>query len=248
MKEKPITFVNFCVDIGRGDIDLSNSIHRSFSLYENGMYQNISTHVPLVVYTSVDNIYIPKHRNENNLVICDFTTKTIEDEFPEFEKYKKNYSISGKDDIATCLFYYVPLVVLKMKKIVDVINENPFGSEMFFWMDCHFTSGILDQSFLNDEEIYLKTHENLKNKIGDKFLLFNYADRPFGFFWGGNRKAIFSVYEQYFKVFFENMENFLYTEELIFKNIYSKNPELFHFVDIPVNSPYKIAVSEYITT
>ena len=248
MNQKPITFVNFCVDIGRENIDPSNSIHRSFHLYKTGMEENINTNVPLVVYTSVDDVIIPNHRNENNLLIKNFTTESIDSEFPNFEKFKSTYPITRKDEIASLLFYYVPLVVLKMKKIVDIIHENPFDSEMFFLMDCHFTRGILDQSFLTDEETYLKMFENLKTKIGDKFLLFNHSNRPYGFFWGGTKESILKVYEAYFKIFFDNMENFLYTEEVIFKEIYSRNPELFHFVDITdASGLYKIAVSKYIT-
>lgn len=248
MKQKPITFVNFCVDIGRDKINPSNSIHRSFDLYRIGMEENINTNVPLIVYTSVDDITTPIHRNENNLLIKKFTTDTIESEFPNFEDYKNIYPTTNKDEIATLLYYYVPLVVLKMKKIVDTIEENPFNSEMFFWMDCHFTRGILDQSFLTEENSYLNMYENLKNKIGDKFLLFNSSSRPFGFFWGGTKEAITKVYNEYFKIFFDKMDTFLYTEELIFKEIYSKNPDLFHFVDITdASGLYKIAVSEYIT-
>jgi hypothetical protein len=119
---------------------------------------------------------------------------------------------------------------------------------MFFWMDCHFTRGILDQSFLTDEQSYLNMYENLKDKIGDKFLLFNHTNRPYGFFWGGTKEAILKVYEEYFKVFFDNMNSFLYTEEVIFRDIYLRKPELFNFVDITEASGlYKVAVSDYIT-
>ena len=248
MNKKPITFVNFCVDIGRDKIDPTNSIHRSFDLYRIGMEENINTNVPLVVYTSVNDINIPEHRNDDNILIKEFTTETIESEFPDFENFKKTYPTTSKDEIATLLFYYVPLVVLKMKKIVDTIHENPFQSDMFFWMDCHFTRGILDQSFLTDEQSYLNMYENLKDKIGDKFLLFNHTNRPYGFFWGGTKEAILKVYEEYFKVFFDNMNSFLYTEEVIFRDIYSRKPELFNFVDITEASGlYKVAVSDYIT-
>ena len=90
-----------------------------------------------------------------------------------------------------------------MKKIIDVIEENPFNSDYFFWMDCHFTRGILNMSFLEQEEDYLKMYNNVKNKNGDKFLLFNNAARPYGFFWGGSKTAIKNVYEKYFKLYFQ---------------------------------------------
>jgi hypothetical protein len=87
MNKKPITFVNFCVDIGRDKIDPTNSIHRSFDLYRIGLEENINTNVPLVVYTSVNDINIPEHRNDDNFLIKDFTTETIESEFPDFENF-----------------------------------------------------------------------------------------------------------------------------------------------------------------
>lgn len=248
MNKKPITFVNFCVDIGREKIDQTSTIHRSFALYKTGMDDNINTNLPLVVYTSVDDVNIPEHRNDDNLIIRNFNTDSIENEFPDFSKYKEYYPKTHKDELSTLMFYYAPLVVLKLKKIVDVINENPFNSEMFFWMDCHFTRGILKSDFLYDNEAYLEMSENLKEKIGDKFLLFNHTTRPFGFFWGGTKTAIMNVYEKYFDIFFETLPTTILHEELIFKKIHETNPELFHYVDITeFGQNYKIAVSEYIT-
>jgi hypothetical protein len=247
MNKKPITFVNFCVDIGRDKIDPTNSIHRNFDLYRIGMEENINTNVPLIVYTSVNDINIPKHRNDDNLLIRNFTTQDIENEFPNFEQFKNTYPVTRKDEIATLLYYYVPLVVLKMKKIVDTINENPFQSDMFFWMDCHFTRGILNMSFLEQEESYVNMYNNVKNKNGDKFLLFNNAARPYGFFWGGSKTAIKNVYENYFKLYFESLPTKMLTEELLFKQINETNPEFFNFIDITnCSSNYKIAVSDYL--
>ena len=149
MNNSPVTFVNFCVDIGRGDLPDKSQIKRDFALYEVGMMENIDTKVPLVVYSSVKDIKIPEHRNESNLQINFFDTNTLEQEFPDFELYRKTYPITHKDEIASSLFYYAPLVVCKMKKMMDVINENPFNSEYFFWMDCHFTRGIFETNFLH---------------------------------------------------------------------------------------------------
>ena len=42
MNQKPVTFVSFCVDIDRGDIDPSNLIYRSFELYKQGFYENLN--------------------------------------------------------------------------------------------------------------------------------------------------------------------------------------------------------------
>jgi hypothetical protein len=248
MNKKPITFVNFCVDIGRDKIDPSNTIYRSFELYKTGMDENIKTNLPLIVHTSVNDVNIPTHRNDNNLIIRNFNTDSIENEFPNFSKYKEYYPKTHKDELSTKMFYYAPLVVLKLKKIVDAINENPFDSDMFFWMDCHFTRGILKTDFLYKDESYLDMCRNLREKIGDKFLLFNHTSRPFGFFWGGTKTAITNVYKKYFDIFFETLPTTILHEELIFKKIHESNPELFHYVDITDHGQnYKIAVSEYIT-
>jgi hypothetical protein len=135
-----------------------------------------------------------------------------------------------------------------MKKIIDVIKENPFSSNMFFWMDSYFTRGINDFSFLMEDEKFVNMYNVLSTKIGDKFLLFNFHSRPFGFFWGGTKIAIEKVYEEYFDIFFENLPNKIMAEELIFKKIYEKNPDLFHFVDISEHGQnYKEVVSKYIT-
>jgi len=243
----PVTFVNFCVDIGRDKIDLNNSIHRSFELYKAGMYENIATNVPLVTYTSIDSPIVPSHRNDSNFRLRHFGINEIENEFPNFELYRQSYPNTHRDEIESLLFYYNPLVVLKMKKMIDVIDENPFNSDYFFWMDCHFTRGILNMSFLEQEESYVNMYNNVKNKNGDKFLLFNNAARPYGFFWGGSKTAIKNVYENYFKLYFESLPTKMLTEELLFKQINETNPEFFNFIDITNrSSDYKIAVSDYL--
>lgn len=254
MTKSPITFVNFCVDIGRGDIPMvshghASTIRRDFDLYKMGMMENISTHVPLVVYSSVKDIILPGHRNDTNLRYNYFDKMTLESEFPNFELFRETYPKTHKDEIATLLFYYAPLVVLKLKKIVDVINENPFNSDLFFWMDCHFTRGVYPIDHLMIEENYLNMYENVSKKLGDKFLLFNHTNRPFGFFWGGTRTAIMNVYQRYFEIFFEFLPKTILTEELIFKKIYEENPDIFSFNDLTsVGQNYKLAVTDYLTT
>jgi hypothetical protein len=243
----PVTFVNFCVDIGRDKIDPVNTIHRSFELYKAGMYENMATNAPLVTYTSIESPVVPPHRNDSNFRLHHFGINEIENEFPNFELYKQSYPTTKRDEIESALFYYNPLVVLKMKKMMDVIEENPFNSDYFFWIDCHFTRGILDMSFLEKEESYLRMYNNVKNKIEDKFLLFNHSTRPYGFFWGGSKTAIKNVYENYFNLYFESLPNKMLTEELLFKQIYETNPEFFNFMDITNRSgDYKLAVSDYL--
>lgn len=247
MENKKITFVNFCVDIGRGDLPSNNTVFRSFDSYRLGMYENLDSYVPIVIYTSEKSVQLPNHRNNSNTVINHYTIENIKNDFPNYSLYENFYKKSKKDEIASFLYYYVPLVVLKIKKMIEVIEQNPFNSEMFFWMDSHFARGIEDQKFLYEEEYYLKMFENLTNKVQDKFLLFSNSNRPFGFFWGGTKPAIYNIYENYFDIFFNNLEDRLLTEELIFKIIYENNPELFKFLDISdKSSKYKIAVSEFL--
>jgi len=247
MTKKPITFISFCVDIDRGSLSEENNIKRDFSLYRVGMNENIDTIMPLVMYTSDDQLILPEHRNENNFRHHIFTKETIESEFPNFDLYKKTYPNTHKDEIATSLFYYVPLVVLKLKKIIDVINENPFGSEYFFWMDCFFTRGIVENDFLYNEESYNKMVQNVTNKIDDKFVLLNFGPRPFGFFWGGSKKALLNVYENYFDIFFEFLPKTILTEELLFKEINQRNPDLMNVIQVDRGDQYKIACQNYLT-
>jgi len=246
--EKPMTFVSFCVDIGRGQLPQTSTIKRDFNLYKSGLMDNLRTQLPMVIYSSIKDIELPKHRNDDNLQYNYFDVDTLEKEFPDFSKYSEYYPKTHKDELSTLMFYYAPLVVLKLKKIVDVIEENPFNSDMFFWADCYFTRGILSTDFLYDNNSYQNMCKNVYEKIGDKFLLFNHTTRPFGFFWGGTKKAIMNVYEKYFDIFFETLPTTILHEELIFKKIYELNPELFHYMDITdYGQNYKIAVSEFIT-
>jgi hypothetical protein len=247
MENSPITFLSFCVDIGRDKIDKNNSVFRDFELYKVGMCENIETNVPLILHTSVENVNIPNHRNENNFRLHHFDTSDIEKEFPNFQLYREMYENTKKDDIERVLFYYNPLVVLKMKKMMDAIKENPFNSDYFLWIDCHFTRGIMDCSFMEEENSYLKMYENIKIKNKDKFLLFTEIYRPYGFFWGGNKTAIENVYEKYFEFYFESLPNKLLTEELLFKKIHEYKPDLFNYIDISnYGGSYKMAVYDYL--
>jgi hypothetical protein len=246
MKTKPVTFVSFCVDIDRGLLPVSNTIHRSFELYKSGMYENVGTNVPLVLYSSVDDLRVPSHRNDSNFRHYFLDKESIEKEFPNFELYKESYPTTHRDEIASSLFYYTPLVVLKMKKMMEVIEDNPFESDMFFWMDCFFLRGILEPEFLYQEEEYLKMYDNVKNKLDDKFVLLNFGPRPFGFFWGGNKKALQNVYEKYFSIFFESLPTKLLTEELIFKIISEKYPDLMHVIQVESPSNYKLTCQDFL--
>lgn len=246
MTNSPVTFVSFCVDIDRGKIPIENTIRRDFSLYLSGMMGNLNTNVPLVLYSSVKDLPSLNHRNKDNFRSYYFDKTSIENEFPNFELYKKHYPTSHKDEIAHAMFYYTPLVVLKMKKMMDVAIENPFNSEYFFWMDCFFTRGILETKFLHEEEHYLKMCENVKNKLGDKFVLLNWGPRPFGFFWGGNKESLKRIYEKYFEIFFEFLPTKLMAEELIFKVIMERNPELMHVIDVEDGTKYKITCQDFL--
>lgn len=242
----PITFINFCVDIDRGLIPKDNTIRREFNLYEHGMYDNLKTILPIVLYTSSKNIPKFNHRNEKNLKINYFDKISIENEFPNFDLYKKYYPYTNKDEIETAMFYYAPLVVLKLKKVIDVMNENPFNSEYFFWIDCFFTRGIIESDFLYNEDDYLKMCENVKNKMNDKFILLNWGNRPFGFFWGGNKSSLEKVYEKYFDIFFEFLPKKIMAEELIFKIIMERHPELMQIIDVDILSQYKLTCQDFL--
>jgi hypothetical protein len=133
-----------------------------------------------------------------------------------------------------------------MKKMMEVIEDNPFDSDMFFWMDCFFLRGILEPEFLYQEEMYLKMYDNVKNKLGDKFVLLNFGSRPFGFFWGGNKESLKKVYEHYFEIFFEYLPTKLLTEELIFKIINERYPDLMHVIQLERPSNYKIICQDFL--
>lgn len=246
MKSKPVTFVSFCVDIDRGLLPESSGIYRSFELYKVGMYENIGTNIPLVLYSSVNDLRVPSHRNDSNFKHYLLEKSSLENEFPNFELYKDAYPTTHKDEIESSLFYYTPLVVLKMKKMMEVIEQNPFDSEMFFWMDCFFLRGILQPEFLYKEEDYLKMYKNTKSKLGDKFVLLNFESRPFGFFWGGNIKSLNNVFENYFNIFFESLPKKLLTEELIFKTINERYPDLMHVIEVKNINNYKITCQDFL--
>lgn len=246
MNSKPITFVSFCVDIGRGLLPQNNSVYRSFELYKTGMYENIETIVPLVLYSSIKDLNIPEHRNDSNFKHFYLDKTLLELEFPNFDLYKKHYPTTCKDEIETSLFHYTPLVVFKMKKMMEIVDNNPFNSDIFFWMDCFFLRGMLETDFLFLEEKYLNVYENVKNKIEDKFVLLNFGSRPLGFFWGGNKESLKKVYQNYFDIFFENLPTKLVTEELIFKIINERYPDLFYNIEIDTSSSYKLYCQNFL--
>jgi len=261
MNNPQVTFVNLCVDIDRGKINPPSLIRRDFELYQQGFYENLNTSLPFVFYTSIKNPNIPPHRDDSNVRIKYFDKNSIENEFPDFELYKHYYDTSHKDEISSCLFYYAPLVVLKLKKMIDVINENPFNTDYFIWMDCYFERG-LDSNVFKDEILAKDFCNKIVNKVQDKFLLLKGAGgmtnsikdssfkeifRPFGFFWGGHKDILFKVYEKYFEIFFEFLPRGIITEETIFYIMYNRYPELFNIVDVaPYRHLYKQGLIDYL--
>jgi len=248
MKNNLITFVTFCVDIGRGDLPLENSIHRNFELYKAGMYENINRKVPMVLFSSVEHLKVPDHRNLTNFRHIPLTKSLIENDFPNFELYREFYPVTKKDEIENSLFYYTPLVVLKMKKMIEISKLNPFDSEIFLWIDCFFTRGMLNLDFMNEENTYQMMCENVKQKLNNnKFVLLNWGSRPFGFFWGGTTQALQDMYEHYFEIFFEYLPTKLMTEELIFKEINERYPDLINMIQVENPNDYKLTCRNFMT-
>ena len=246
MKDNIITFVTFCVDIGRGELPLNNSIHRNFELYKSGMYENINTKAPMILFSSIQDLLVPHHRNETNFRHFPLTKIIIENDFPNFELYREYYPTTKKDEIENSLYYYTPLVVLKMKKMIEISKLNPFDSEIFLWIDCFFTRGMLNLDFMNDENAYQMMCENVKQKLNNnKFILLTWGPRPFGFFWGGNIQALQNIYEHYFKIFFEFLPTKLMTEELIFKVISERYPELIYLIEVENANDYKLTCKNF---
>jgi hypothetical protein len=259
----PVTFVNLCVDIGRGHIDQSSLIYRAFDLYKQGFYENLDSYLPLVTYTSIENPQIPSHRNSSNLIIKPFTTSSIESEFPNYDLFKQYYEHTRKDEIATLLPYYAPLVVLKLKKIIDIIEENPFNSDYFVWLDCYFARGLDPYIFLKEDSSNTFCTDVINKLQNNKFLLLygpgsdigeigldiesKNLFRPFGFFWGGNKEILLKIYKKYFEVFFEILPKSVLTEELIFFILQHRYPELFNLVDLSDSkNMYKQGLLDYL--
>jgi hypothetical protein len=74
----------------------------------------------------------------------------------------------------------------------------------------------------------------------------NFGPRPFGFFWGGNKESLKKVYEHYFEIFFEHLPTKLLTEELIFKIINERYPDLMHVIQVEHPSTYKITCQDFL--
>jgi hypothetical protein len=89
-------------------------------------------------------------------------------------------------------------------------------------------------------------YDKVKNKLGYKFVLLNFGPRPFGFFWGGNKESLKKVYEHYFEIFFEHLPTKLLTEELIFKIISERYPDLMHVIQVEHPSTYKITCQDFL--
>lgn len=259
------TFVNFCVDIGRGNLEEQSGIYRPFELYKSGLLDNINNQIPLIIYSSVKNINIPQHRTDNNFRYYNFNTDNIQQEFPNFNQYLEKYNDDNviRDEICSSLIYYSPLVTLKFKKIMDNIKNNPFKTEYFYWIDCFFERGAGDNIF-NNIEMTNQWIDKLNNKSENKFLVFvsetPYPDfklkldmeitqdrYPFGFFWGGHKDILEKVYKEYFNIYFKYLDKLILTEELIFFILMNQYPDLFKVVHLS-NLNYKRDLMDYINS
>jgi hypothetical protein len=252
----PITYISCCVDIGRGNI--IEPFKRHFSSYETGYRINLDTHLPLVSYNSVPDFFIPSHRDNNNFINKHLDKKILMDILIENKLFNSVYDREDtyKNGIVGLIKEYSPLVLMKMFMMQEVIENNPFNSEYFVWIDCQFNSGI---------ELDLKVEKNcnlftnqLTRLIKDKFLIFKYESSSiescwkmnvskflshnnrtqlntnmYGCFWGASKNILLKLFTSYWDIYKKLLEdNVIPTEELILNILSMEHKDYFNSFNI----------------
>ena len=243
-----ITFVSFCVDIGRGDLPEKDTTHRAFANYVQMTHENLLTDLPLVVFCSDSTTPIPSHRNSDNCIVRTFTQNSIKSQFKLIERYLDGLNKGFEaDEAARKVPLYGPLVLLKYNKIVEIVKENPFDSKYFYWIDASFTRGMNPYILKNRSGSTSIFVEALLKKSSEKFLL-PYPTghgRPFGFFWGSSGSTLLDLLPRYEEQTLLMLEEKLPIEELVFMELEKNNPALFDCVYLN-NTDYKNDLIRYL--
>ena len=255
-----ISFVTGCWDIGRDKLDNTNSNYdwkRSFETYTNRLEQLLNTGLPIIVFgDSKLKEIVDKYPNTHFIHFS-------QDKFYKTPYYERINNIRTskewydqptaqwlKSSPQATLSLYLPIVINKIFCITEAIQQNPFQSNRFFWIDAGITKThepkIIKEmvpKLLNYDKFIFLSHLYRDNTEIHGFLregVHKHCNVPFverimkGFFFGGKVDKFDEILDLYHNIIDKTLnEKYLGCEETYFTIMTYQKPELFDKVIIP---------------
>ena len=198
--------------------------HRTDDWYLSQFKDILNTGVNICIYVSkeyYEKIHELEEKYENLKIM-----KTLDLEDTLFYKISKKYQLSMP---AICYstkdtYEFISLMNSKIEFVKDAIDQNPWGSTHFSWID--FGIGHLLKIDRQKTLDFLGTFRNFEYKTpffafpgcADKFdldYMYYLKEQPFwrfcGSFFIGDKQSILNFY----RIFFENLDNFFETHRTI---------------------------------
>lgn len=247
---KDVTIVSSLFNIKRDGMD-----GRTWEEYLKWFNITLKLKCPMVLFVTEDvREFVEQRRLDIPTEIIVQTVEEIPyyylkeqlDDIIESEEYQKK--ISDPDRIECRHSMYSIVQYSKFKWLQNAIEENPFNSKFFFWMDAG-ASRFFDSSEFDDEYPSNNALESLE-QIGDKFLvqmnteyyndlvsaetlteeyLLDNRSYILGSMFGGTKQGILNVSFQIDDILLNKMisNTFVNNEQIALGYLVKTNPELF---------------------
>jgi hypothetical protein len=255
-----ISFVTGCWDIGRGNLDNTSSNHdwkRNFKTYLDRLEELLRTGLPIIVFGDAE-----LEKMVNTYLNCRFIHFSQENFYksPYFDRIDKIRTSPEWYDQPTAqwlkcspqarLPLYVSIQLNKMFCIKESIQQNPFNSDKFYWIDAGITKthdpNLLIQmipkllkydKFLFMSHLYrdnTEIHGFLREGV-HKHCNVNFVERIMkGFFFGGKVDKFNEIMKLYHNVIDTTLNEFyLGCDETYFTIMVHQRPELFEQIIVP---------------
>lgn len=158
------------------------------------------------------------------------------------DEYKKKIAYPKR--VECILPEYNIIQYSKFGWLEQAIQENPFGSEYFFWMDVGISRFFLDTNInlkYPGNDLIIKAHNkfiiqcrhDLNNFNIDENFIWKADNLLKGGMFGGNKNVILQIKNKIEETFLNEMimKNNINNEQLALALVYNKNKELFFIVD-----------------
>lgn len=244
------TFVTALYDIGREKLEKKFNNHRSFSDYLTWFKTLLNQPFNLV-------IFVPKSLKEFVTSNRDkkYKTQIVEVEFEQLPYYvmkntfgslMKSFENKDHGKIETILPEYNVVTFSKFPFVEKVINEDPFNSKYFFWVDAgHFRFDVniteIDPYKLKvcDDKVVVSLIETHPKGLGPlnsdkiKEYLSSIPNDINTSFWGGNKEQTLKVSKKYQDMVQRVVGlKAINNDQQILSLVIAEAPELFNLINV----------------
>lgn len=245
------TFVTALYEIQREKYD-----KRSYNTYQEWFSRTLMIPVPMIIYTE------EKNRGIVESIRKDLPTQTIYtplDKVPLYytvpsvkniiEHTEFKYRIKHPNGLENKCYEYIPIINSKFKWLSDAIEENPFNTELFFWIDAGLSRFITFDIASNTFNYPLIASLNTKVyfQIGKKKELTDILTNPSAInsyigtntnfimagFFGGNRELLLKICKEAYELYTTEYINKgqIDNEQTLIGYVLPKYKDLLYFID-----------------